>query len=423
MKSRRIWSGIVIAALAVGPLVACSPGSSSQNTSSTGDKVTLESWGFADLPKTLVAQYEKDHPNITITNKISDYDASHQSLLTALAAGRGPDIAQIAIDYMGEFVATPAAFTDLRQYGADSLKSQFLDWRWNGGVASSGEVVGIPTDVGGMAIAYRTDLFAKAGLPTDPAAVSALWPTWPDYIATGKKYVAATHKKFIDSGKAVFRAESNQGDLKYVDAEGKPVQDTNPQIRRAWDDGVATIDAGLSANLATYTPQWDAALASGGISTLIAPAWMLAQIVQQAPATKGKWNIAKLPGGAGNDGGSFLAVAKKAKHPKEAYDFIKWLTAPAQQLALFKENQTFPSANGLYADPAVLGLTNPFFGSAKIGQIYIDSVKAVKPHPVGAKDRIVENRFENGIGRVDQGVQKPDAAWDQTLSEAKRELQ
>jgi cellobiose transport system substrate-binding protein len=423
MKSRKALSGLLIAALALGAAAGCSPGSASKDSASAGDKVTLEVWGFADLSKPLVAQYEKDHPGVTINMKISDYDAAHQSLLTALAAGRGPDIAQIAIDYMGEFVATPQAFTDLRSFGAEDIKGDYIDWRWNGGVASDGTVVGIPTDVGGMAVAYRTDLFAKAGLPTDPEQVSALWPTWPEFIATGKKYVAATHKKFVDSGKSVFRAESNQGDLKYVDDQGKAVYETNPQIRKAWDDGVATIEGGLSGNLATYTPQWGAALANGGIATLIAPAWMLSQIVQQAPATKGKWNIARLPGGAGNDGGSFLAVPKNAKNAKAAYEFIKWLEAPEQQLALFKENQTFPATPKLYDDPAVLGLKNPFFGDAKIGEIYIESVKAVKPHPVGPKDRMIESRFENGIGRVDQGVQKPDAAWEQTLSEAKRELQ
>jgi cellobiose transport system substrate-binding protein len=420
MKPSKAMSVLAIAVLGVTALAGCS---SSKKSSASGGNVTLEMWGFSDLSKSLVSEYEKSHPGITIHSKISDYDASHQTLLTALASGRGPDIAQIAIDYMGEFVANPSTFTDLRQYGADSLKPDYIDWRWNGGVASDGTIVGIPTDVGGMAVAYRTDLFRKAGLPTSPAAVGALWPTWQGYLDAGRKYVAATHKKFIDSGKAIFRAESNQGDMKYVDASGKPIYDTNPQIKTAWDDGVAAIKGGLSDNVATYTPQWDAALANGGIATLIAPAWMLSQIVQQAPKTKSKWNIAALPGGAGNDGGSFLAIAKHAAHPKEAYDFITWLEAPAQQLALFKENQTFPATPGLYDETAVQGLTNPFFGDAQIGKIYIDSVKAVKPHPVGPKDRIIENQFENGIGRVDQGIQDAGAAWTQTLSDVKRELQ
>jgi cellobiose transport system substrate-binding protein len=420
MKPSKAMSVLAIAVLGVTALAGCS---SSKKSSASGGNVTLEMWGFSDLSKSLVSEYEKSHPGITIHSKISDYDASHQTLLTALASGRGPDIAQIAIDYMGEFVANPSTFTDLRQYGAETLKPDYIDWRWNGGVASDGTIVGIPTDVGGMAVAYRTDLFQKAGLPTSPAAVGALWPTWQGYLDAGRKYVAATHKKFIDSGKAIFRAESNQGDMKYVDASGKPIYDTNPQIKTAWDDGVAAIKGGLSDNVATYTPQWDAALANGGIATLIAPAWMLSQIVQQAPQTKSKWNIAALPGGAGNDGGSFLAIAKHAAHPKEAYDFITWLEAPAQQLTLFKENQTFPATPSLYNEAAVQGLTNPFFGDAQIGKIYIDSVKAVKPHPVGPKDRIIENQFENGIGRVDQGIQDAGGAWTQTMSDVKRELQ
>jgi cellobiose transport system substrate-binding protein len=45
-------------------------------------------------------------------------------------------------------------------------------------------LIGLPTDTGGLAICYRQDLFAKAGLPTDPAKVSAMFTTWDDYVAT-----------------------------------------------------------------------------------------------------------------------------------------------------------------------------------------------------------------------------------------------
>lgn len=419
MKAPKRAALIAITALGLSLLTACSSG----GDSGTSRHVTLSVWGFSSLYKPQIAEYEKLHPNITIQQKIGDYDAAHQTLLTALSAGKGPDIGQIAIDYMAEFTATPNAFTDLRTYGANDIKKDYLDWRWSGGVASNGAVVGIPTDVGGMAVAYRTDLFQAAGLPTDPAAVSKLWPTWDDYVATGKKYVAATGKKFIDSGKAIFRAASNQGDLKYTDAKGKLVYATNPEIKQSWDYGVKAIDAGISANVPTYSPQWNAALADGGISTLIAPAWMLLSIKQQAPKTEGKWNIATLPGTSGNDGGSFLVVPKHAAHPKEAYDFITWLEAPKQQLALFKDTADFPAVPSLYSDPTVTQYKDPFFTDAPAGQIYVDSVKAYKGHPVGPKDRAIENQFENGLGRVDQGSQSGDQSWTQTLSDAKREAQ
>jgi cellobiose transport system substrate-binding protein len=148
---------------------------------------------------------------------------------------------------------------------------------------------------------------------------------------------------------------------------------------------------------------------------------MLLSIKQQAPATAGKWNIASLPGAAGNDGGSFLVVPKHAAHPKEAYEFIKWLEAPEQQLSLFKETADFPAVPSLYTNPAVTSYKDSFFSDAPAGQIYVDSVKAYHGHPVGPKDRAIENQFENGLGRVDQGQQSGDASWQQTLSDAKRE--
>jgi cellobiose transport system substrate-binding protein len=423
MRAPKKAALLTIAALSLIALVGCSTApSSSSTTASSKEKVTLTMWGFAALDKTLVAKYEKEHPNITIQSKISDYDASHQTLLTALAAGKGPDIGQIAIDYMGEFVDTPGAFVDLKKFGAASLKKDYLNWRWAGGVATNGAVVGIPTDVGGMAIAYRTDLFKAAGLPTDPAAVSALWPTWEAYIATGKKYVAATGKKFVDSGKSIFRASSNQGNLKYVNAKGKPVFESNPVIKNAWKYGTETIADGLSANVATYSAQWNAALAQGGIATLPAPAWMLGSIQQQAPDTKGLWNIATLPGVSGNDGGSFLTIPKNAPHAQQAYDFITWLEAPAQQLTQFKESSDFPATPSLYTNPTLLALKNPFFQDAPVGKIYINSLKAVVGHPVGPKDRIIENEYENGLGRVDSGSQSADASYKQTIAAANADL-
>ena len=58
---------------------------------------------------------------------------------------------------------------------------------------------------------------------------------------------------------------------------------------------------------------------------------MMGYIQGQAPATKGKWDIAAVPGGGGNWGGSFLAVPKQSQHPAEAADLVKFLTSPASE--------------------------------------------------------------------------------------------
>jgi cellobiose transport system substrate-binding protein len=411
------------AALAGAVALAVSLTGCAANGSSGGDdeNITLTMWGFADLPAELVEQYEAEHPNIDIQSKISDYDAAHQSLLTSLAANNGPDIALIAVDFMGEFVASSGAFYDLREFGADDIADEFLDWRWNAGVASDGAVVGIPTDVGGMAVAYRKDLFEAAGLPTDRDEVSALWPDWEGYIAAGEQYVAATGMPFVDAGKAIFRAASNQSDEKYYDADGELIYEDSPGISQAWDYAVDAIDAGLSADLATWSPEWMAGMANGGYATLPAPAWMLGVIESQAPDTAGLWDIAALPGVAGNDGGSFLAIPKNSEHAQAAYDFITWLEAPEQQLANFINTNTFPSTPELYTDERLTSLTNPFFSDAPVGEIYIASVESLNGYPIGPDSRVIEQQFEAAIGRVEQGAQTADDAWRQAIEDAGRE--
>ena len=83
---------------------------------------------------------------------------------------------------------------------------------------------------------------------------------------------------------------------------------------------------------------------------------MLSQIDQQAPKTKGKWNIAKLPGGAGNDGGLLPRdVRRRPSTHKEAYEFIKWLEAPEQQLAAVQGQPDLPSHPEALHDPTVSG--------------------------------------------------------------------
>ena len=55
--------------------------------------------------------------------------------------------------------------------------------------------IGLGTDVGGLALCYRKDLFEKAGLPTDRADVdAAIGDTWDGFIELGKKYQTKSGK-------------------------------------------------------------------------------------------------------------------------------------------------------------------------------------------------------------------------------------
>jgi cellobiose transport system substrate-binding protein len=300
------------------------------------------------------------------------------------------------------------------------MESDFLDWRWDQGVGDDGRVIGIPTDVGGAAIAYRTDLFKAAGLPTDPVKVSALWPTWDKFMETGKNYKAKTKKSFIDSSGTIYAAVLNQGQEKYYDRTGKLVYSTNKQVRTAFDTSAKALAAGIGSNISQFTSDWNTGLNKGSFATVIAPAWMLAYIKNLAPSTKGKWNVADLPGGGGNIGGSQLSIPASAKHPKEAMAFIKWYLSPEMQLKVFKDYGLFPSAKVLYDDATVLGYKDPFFNNAPIGSIYAKGALALKPIFEGRKQRQIDNIFGQALSRVALKKQTAAAAWQQALNEIKK---
>jgi len=388
--------------------------------------INLSIWTYGNvIDPVLIAQYKKLHPNITIVAKKSDLDGNAQALRYALPSSAVPDIAAVEISYMGEFRNYTQYLTDLSTLtpGAPSLASKYLSWRWNNMVADSGQVLGVPTDVGGLAVAYRVDLFKKAGLPTAPDAVSALWPTWEKFIETGKGYVAKQKgKAFIDIAQTIYTAVVNQGAQKYYDGSGNLVYDNNPNIQAAFNYTAAASQANLGTNVAQYSPDWNVGLNKGLYATVLAPAWMLQYIKQYAPKTTGLWNIATLPGNAGNQGGSALTIPTHAAHPQEAWDFIRWYTAPAQQKFEFINNLTFPTVTSLYTDPKVGDLKDPFFNNAPIGKIYSESVKSVQPFQLGKKDRLIDSTIGQALSRVQLGKQLPQAAWTQAMSDIRRAI-
>ena len=84
-----------------------------------------------------------------------------------------------------------------------------------------------------------------------------------------------------------------------------------------------------TAGLAAFATDWNTGYKKGLFATVTCPAWMMGYIQGQAPATKGKWDIAATPGTGGNWGGSFLAVPKQSSNQDEAADLVKFLTSPS----------------------------------------------------------------------------------------------
>jgi cellobiose transport system substrate-binding protein len=383
---------------------------------------TFNQFGYQDLYK----QYESSHPGIKIKEensaKLGDYLPKLQQWI-ASGSGAG-DVVALEEGVLTQFMAKPDKFVNLLDYGASSLQANYLDWKWKQGLTSDGtKLVGLGTDVGAQGMCYRPDLFAKAGLPTNRDEVGALWPTWDAYLAAGQKFVAAkTGAGFYDSSGSVYlNILMQQGDHTYYDRSNNLVIDTNPGVKAAWDKTVEMIKAGLSANIAAYSPQWNAGFKNGKFATIPCPSWMLATIVKQSgPENANKWDVARVPGNGAVRGGSFLAVPTQSKHQKEAAELAKFLTSPQGQIAAFKAANNFPSSTKAIDDPVVQTFTNAYFNNAPVGKIFGDSVKALKPVYLGPSNVPVNDRVTNALTALEQGKLSPDAAWANAVDEAKR---
>lgn len=424
LNKTRILSVSMIILMLV--LTACGGGGNSgggSGGSESGKDVTLTLWawpgfGLADLAK----QYEEENPGIKIDIQEAEYGDVHENLITALASGSGaPDITAIDEGYLDRMKQNSQHFYNLLDYGAGDLEDKYLDWKWNQASNVEGDfVIGIPTDVGPMVMAYREDIFAEAGLPTDPEEVAAEIDTWEKYIEAGRQVKEATGANMINRLVDLYTAILEQGQIQFFDEENNFVGETSEQNLKAWE--LASQASDISFNAERDSTEWATGLANGDIATVLLPPWMMQNVQNAAPETAGNWNVALMPEGSGNFGGSFLALPKQGDHPEEAYDFITWVMAPEQQLEIFKNSGPFPSTPEVYNDPAIQELENDFFNNKELGQLYAEAAELVVAGHKGIMHDPIKKLFQDALISIEDGNATPEQAWNNAVEEAKRQM-
>ncbi|AEV86559.1 ABC transporter substrate-binding protein [Actinoplanes sp. SE50] len=402
-------------------MLATACGSDGGSGGGAGDNVTLNVSLFGNFGyQELYQQYEQAHPNIRIQERTADYNAHHRDLATHLATGSGAaDIEAVDTGFIAQMRAVGNQFTDL---GTDRA-GEYLPWKWQASLTKDGKQIGYGTDVGGLAICYRRDLFQQAGLPADREQVSAAWAGgWDRFIEVGKKFAekAPEGSAFFDGGGALYNAIIGQAPVGFYDSNDAIVVNSNPEVKKAWDLSVQAIQANLSAKLVESSPEWDNGFAKSRFAAIACPAWMMAKIKDQSKAFAGKWDVASVPGGGGNWGGSYLTVPRQGKHVDEAKKLAAWLTAPEQQSKVFTTKGLLPSIPSLYDRPEIGALQDPFFNNAPIGKIFTTAAKQLQPQHQGPRAGDIQTAIRDGLTRVEQGNQTPDQSWAQTLKDVDR---
>nr|WP_037367870.1 extracellular solute-binding protein [Amycolatopsis orientalis] len=374
----------------------------------------------------LIPEYERLHPNIKITHRKTGQGGPYaQDMMTKLAAGSGlADVQAVEEGHLSDILSKSSKFNDLSQIGpSDVTPDRWLSWKYDAGKDKNGKLIGYGTDIGPLAMCYRKDLLAAAGLPSDPESVKPLFATWDSYFAAGAQYTAKTGKAWFDSAAQNFNSMVNQLPVGYLDTNDKLTLDNNQGIKDAWTKVTDAVAKGESAKLTAFSNEWNSGFKQSAFATKACPAWMLGVIKEQAgPDNAGKWAVtAAFPGGGGNWGGSYLTVPKQSKHPREAAELAAWLTAPEQQIKAFEAKSNFPSQTKALESPQLLNATDAYFGGAKIGELFAEQAKKVaKPQYKGPNDgQIQENVASPALQSVEQGASAADG-WQRLVDGAKK---
>ncbi|WP_369369654.1 ABC transporter substrate-binding protein [Promicromonospora sp. Populi] len=413
-------AAVVLPVTGCGSLLGDSPASPGDDGPITLTVSTFNDFGYTDE---LLAQYTEANPNVTVEHIVAPTsDEARLQMLKAFTTGDGSELADVVaaeVDWMPELMQHSDLFEDLTD---DEVTKRWVDWKVAQATTPDGKLLGYGTDIGPEAICYRADLFEAAGLPTDRTEVAQLLggdgATWERYFEVGRQFSEQSDVAWFDGATGTFQGMVNQLPAAFEDPATQQPTDlaTNNEVRAVYDQITGAIDAGLSAGLAQWSPEWAAGFQSDAFATMLCPGWMMGPIESYSAGVQG-WDVANVfPGGGGNWGGSFLAVPSASPYPEEAKKLAAWLTAPEQQTQAFTTAGTFPSQLEAQSSETVQAYTNPFFANAPVGKIFTERAQSINGAPYkGQYYFAIRDEVNTALTAVDTGSVGPETAWNQAV--------
>lgn len=423
---RRMLTTAAVASISALALAGCSAGDADADAGTDSDEqitltvTTFGTFGYEDL----YTEYEDLNPNIKIeASNIDTGGNARTDAFTKIAAGSGlSDVVAIEEGWLGAIMDVSDVFADLRDYGIEDRKSDWVDWKYAQGTDAEGRVIGYGTDIGPSGICYNGPAFEAAGLPSDRESVAELLNgDWENYFAVGAEYTAATGKAWFDQSGFVWNSMVNQLDEGYYTADGELNVDGNDLLQERFELLGSAVEGGQSAAQAAWDWNGGKSFVDGTFATFVCPGWMLGTIAGQLDAGGGDastgWDFADVfPGGAANWGGAFLSVPESSEHKEAAAALADWLTQPEQQVKQSEAAGNFPSTVEAQEELAAAATPNALFNDAPTGAILAERAKGVVAQYKGADDSVIqENVFGPALNSLDRGEVDTQQAWDKAI--------
>jgi len=395
---------------------------------------TLEAWCHADTRsawqmKTLPDYNQERGYNVNVNwTNLGSTTAVAEKLVVTTSAGSGfPDLADVEISQMGKLLKTPTppliAFNDyLKGKEADLFKSSALDpWSLNG------KWYGIGNEMNVCLMAYRSDLFERAGIKTPIA-------TWDDAVQAGKRIIPIAEDGlfwvYTDTTR-IFHILAIQAGGGFIDSHNKLSINNPGNVKAAqylydfWNKQKA------GSLIPTALPGGDPGSAiekdaenNGKITAMPGPSWYFSGTMRtNAPDTNGKWMVQPLPQWTAgqklstSQGGTGMTVLKDGKFKDIGVDYVVYEHTNKTVLHDYELRQVWPTYKKAYDDPR-LNEAIPWFNNQKIGSLLRDAAETMLPFFQGVWWPEVSSGAGKHIANAILGTEPPQQALDQGQQDA-----
>ena len=342
---------------------------------------TLTFWVFHqphyDSYLEAIKAFEKANPGTTVDMQVVALNAITQRLQGALWSDLDvPDMVELESGTAGSFFRGPIdhiGFTDLTtRVHQSGLWNEVVQARF-APYTHRGHIFGLPHDVHPVMIAYRRDLFEKAGIDVDKIK------TWDEFMARCRKLVVPNKHYLLELN------ETDSAHLTiFLLQRGGGIFNQNGECTFDNEIGVQTmlwyvpLVAGpnkIASNLGG-AQILTRAVEDGYFLGLMTPDWRSQVIEKDIPRMKGKMALMPIPAlepdgrRTGTWGGTMLSITKASKHQDLAWKLAQALYFNKKDLAQrFRETNILPAFRAAWKDPAY-SEPNPYYSNQPLGTLY-----------------------------------------------------
>ena len=428
-------------------------------------KTKLVVWGLQSGTETAgldaqTAEFQRRNPDIELSLlSIGAGGMNPQKLLTSIVGGTPPDLINQDRFTIGDWASRDAfepldRFLKAEQSVKDPVRSQdFYEAAWKEAVYK-GSVYAIPTSIDDRVLYYNRKAFREAGLdPNKPPR------TWEELQDTALKLTKRNKNGLYDRigfipnyGNSWLYLYSWQNGGEFMSADGRTCTLDNPQsvgalqyMANFYDklggyDKVNIFQSGFQG--AEQDPFF-----TGKIAMVINGSWNLDGIARYAPdldfgvapppvpaaRLKGEGRFAGKKPFITWAGGSSLAIPVGAKHPNEAWRFIKWMTSEESTIIAGHAQRKFnltkgrPFIFGLTAKPSVNAAMLKEFPSRNLRlqnaqSMVIDMLPTARYRPVTFVGQTLWDAHVRAFERACQHAQTPQDALSTGRTTVQKEL-